>query len=183
MKDKLIKLINACIADDAMFTHQYIEREYIGINENIDEKRTSYIEKAELNGIDIKKSKDKYKYDFGLEKNETYGKFYEIVIGFGKEPQLVIKSMLKGNDKTQQKTLSKSIGYRQTYLFKIPKTFDVTIVTNEYQYELRCGAFAFKIDNDIVEDIFKRIKAKRKELADQKEMSVINERFVKYNID
>lgn len=181
MKEKLLQLIYACINDEDMFSHKYVnDRQYLGINERIDQRITSSIDKIELKGVEIKKNDPKY--DFGMEIKSTYADYYELAIGFGNEPQLTITAVLKGNDKSQKQTIIQSIGTRNYYLCKIPKRFDITLVTDERHYEMRCGSYAFILSDELVKEIYDKIKAKRFDIANKVELATINERFDTYQI-
>ena len=183
MKEKLLQLIYACINDEDMFTHKYIDKEYIGINERINYKITSTIEKIKsISGVTYEWDDKKFDFGFGGKTQYTNTDFYELVIGFGNEPQLTILPVHKYEDNSKQRTIIQSIGTRNYYFCKIPKRFEITVLNMERHYELRCGSYAFIVSEELVKEIYDKIKAKRFDIANKVELATINEHFDKYQI-
>lgn len=188
MKDKLLKLVQACINDNTMYEHTYHASAtakgncYRGINERHTKPRTSYTERTEYKGKQVSINGDSiYNCDL-LPYHTQKMDAYEINIGFGEEPQLSIRPVLKGNKADLPREVIKVEGTVDRWLTRPKIIFDVTVVTEVYHYELRCGNFIYIIDETIVKDFYKQITNKRKEIALQLEVKEINKRFERYDI-
>lgn len=185
MKDKLLELVNACIGDNSMYTHTYIgddsnphAKQYRGINERIEKPRTAYVEDVFYKGESVSSNKE---YQIDTRPFYTQGEGYNITIGFGKEPQITIRSILKGNKASLQKTNHQASGTRNSFFNKNkPCVFDIVVVTESYHYELRCGSFAYIVDDDMVKDFYDIIVKKRVEIKKTEEEKEIDSRLEKY---
>lgn len=189
MKDKLLKLVQACINDNTMYEHTYHASAtakgncYRGINERHTKPRTSYTERVEYKGKEISAISTNSKYYCDLTPYNTQKiNAYEINIGFGEEPQLSIRPVLKGNKADLPRQVIKVEGTVDRWLTRPKIIFDVTVVTEVYHYELRCGNFNYIVDESVVKDFFKQITNKRIEIALQLEENEINKRFKVYGI-
>lgn len=182
MKDKLLKLIEVCIEDKSMYTHTYGENQsYRGINENIVKPRISYVFDAEYEGKSVYSSDKNFEVDLKPYHKQMDG--YSINIGFGKKPHISIIPILKGNKSTQTISQHKVEGTRKNF-FGVKKTvlFDVTIIHEPHHYELRCGSFAYIIEDSVVQEFYERISKKRQEHAQEEEVEVINKRLQEFKI-
>lgn len=181
MKEKLTELIYACINDDNMYKNTYIKDNYVGINERMKSYKTSYVSNVTIKGRDINFHNSSYRVGMSLEPTHTH--LYELAIGFGKAPLLTIYPVR--NMTKDSKTIVQSIGTRTVDglgIFRVSTTFNVTIVTEEREYQIKCGSFAFIIDEAIVRDIHAKINAKRLMIAHSAELAILNERFDKYKV-
>lgn len=180
MKEKLLNLVNACIRDASMYKNTYEgeSKQYRGITERAENPRTAYVSRVLYKGEDVYSNKN-YKVD--IKPFHTQDDGYSITIGFGKEPQIVIRPILKGNRATLETTTHKVSGTRTTFFNgKKPTEFDVVVVNEPQHYELRCGSFAYIIPDSIVKDFYDRIIQKRKDLAKEAEEKEINARLAQY---
>lgn len=184
MKEKLLELVQACINDESMYKPEYVDGQYRGISERITHPRTSYTECVKYKGSEITVNNSISKYICDLtpyHKQEMTG--YEINIGFGKEPLLNIRPVIKGNKASLPKEIVKVEGFINSWLIKYRTFFDVTVITEVYHYELRCGRFVYIIDESVVKGFAEQIAEKRIQLAYQADLKEINSRLTKYNID
>jgi hypothetical protein len=181
MKEKLLQLVKACINDETMYTHTYIDNHYRGINLRHTRPRISYVEKVEYKGQVID-TKDK-RYVVETIGHHKQGDRNLITIGFGKEPHLEIRHVLKGNNKSQVREVIKVEGYIHKWLTRPKVTYDVTIVHEEYHYELVCGEFTFIVEDSVVKELADQISEKRIQLRYKESLSEINNRLIKYNIE
>lgn len=183
MKEKLLKLIQACIQDETMYEHTYHGekgQEYRGLNEGLSNSRISYVPRIEYNGKNAQ-----YIAGFGCDLNpyNKYKEGYRLVVGFGNEPQISITPILKGNGKTFTEKTLKINGVRDNFFGRKRQTvFDVTVRSEEYHYELRCGSYAFIVDEEVIKDFYDQITQKRKDKVIKIELHEINSRFDKYYI-
>ena len=180
MKEKLLLLIEACIKDESMYNHTYENGSYRGINERKRLPRTSFVSLVQYNGKNVYGIKE-YVVDIKPYHTQTDG--LELTIGFGKEPLLTIRPILKGNNNSRPTEVIKVRGYIDKWWGKPWVDYDVTVIREEYHYELRCGKFAYIIDESVVKGFIDQIAEKRIQLAYQADLKEINSRLTKYNID
>jgi hypothetical protein len=183
MKENLLKLINACIENDSMYTHTYDKNSYRGIK-NVWFPRISHVSSVEYCGEYTTNYLDKY--EFNIKSYLTQMEAYCIVIGFGKEPQITINPILKGNATTPEHTKHtkhKVTGKRKNFfgIWK-PAEFDVHVVHEPHHYELRCGSFAYILEDSVVKDFYDRIIERRKEVCLTEEEKEINRRLEEFGV-
>lgn len=186
MKEKLLKLIDACINDISMYTLTYHKNELNpgtncvhGISERIDNLRTAYVSEVKYEGQNAYGDKD---FQFDIKHLDTYMNAYNISIGFGKEPQLLLRSLLN-KSKPMEKVIHQVSGTRKTFFNKNkPVIFDVITFLEPHHYELKCGSFTYIVEDSVVKNFYDRIKQKRKEIATEAELKEINSRLEKYQI-
>lgn len=184
MKAKLLKLIQACIDDKSMYTHTYHDNlargtrnNYRGINETLNAVRTQYINFVEYKGRNIWGSCD-FKYDADNYTNQI--DCYNLVIGFGNEPQIHIGFKTIAEDKNE---VIQVTGTRKNYFGRqVAATFEIGLVKYKYEYTLTCGSFSYPIEESVVKELFDSIKAKRIDIKKQAELDELSSRFSKYYI-
>jgi len=147
MKEKLLKLIEACIEDSSMYTHSYIDNHYCGINEKMSGHRVSYAPIIKFEDKEVScNSKSKFHFDY----RSLYTQIdrYSITIGFGKEPQLSIGSVVR---KDKDSKIIEVQGTYKNFFGKFqPVTLSATVINESYDYELTCGSFKYIIEESIV---------------------------------
>lgn len=173
MKEKLLKLVEACINSNEdglplIFTNTYY-------------KQLTSIVGVKFRGNSVG---GKSGYNVPLRKYEIEEPKFDIDIRFDKQPPLCIKSIVKGNNGNQVITKTTVIGTRKWWItnIKVKTEFEVTIGAKEYHYELRCGSFAYIIDDETVNRFYDMINKKRKDKELKYETDELNERFNKFNI-
>jgi len=177
MKEKLLKLIDACIEDGKFVnTNSNNQTEFIRASKSSVVSSSLYELKYKGENVYFN---DRYKCSINDTKKFTTSIDLEFI--FEKEPSINISFIEKRNEKTY--TTEHKIGKKHLFLWSKDIEFDLIIENTPFQYIMKCGSFEYVLESSVVVDIYDRIIEKRKKYRDQIELNEINKRLKKYNIE
>ena len=177
MKEKLLKLIDACIESPKFVNEKSSNLDnFIGLNRS--SVKSSYLSSLEYKGENVYFN-DRYKCS--LKDIDSYTEVLTINFVFEKEPKIAIYlvEIKHGGSITKQNR----IGKKHLFFYSKDVEFDVATYHPKFQYEMKCGSFNFVLDDLLVKELYDRIIKKRKDHDDQVELNEINKRLKKYNIE
>jgi len=177
MKEKLLKLIYACVEDDKFVGNRGFS-DSISIDSNHVE--ISSVSLIEYNGEKVSLMVFNHRYKCDVKDQTKFIESLSIDFNFSTQPSINIHLVeIKGGVTT---TIERQTGIKRGMFKDKQIEFDLTVVNKSYKYQLKCGHLQYDIDTDVVVDIYNRIIEKRKELKIKEELVVLGKRFEKYKI-
>lgn len=177
MKEKLLKLIDACIESSKFVNEKSSNLDnFIGLDKS--SVKASYLSSLEYKGENVYFND---RYNCSIKDIDSYTEALTIRFVFEKEPSIVIQlvEVKNGGMITKQNRTGK----KHLFLYSKDVEFNVAVYHPKFQYEMKCGSFNFVLDDSLVKEFYDRIIKKRKEHDEQVELNEINKRLKKYNIE
>lgn len=186
MKDKLLKLVEACIEDiemcnntknckDNNFINAYKQKTVLSSITKMSHKGDS----LNVNGTAIYFHKNRNEKIL-ICNSDRYSdtSLVNIYFMFPKQPQISISPVIVKTDFSQEQ-IKRVVGgfFRDTTY-----NFDTTVANYTFGYEIQCGSLKYPIDKEYAEALFDRIVENRKKHIADLELAELNERFKRFNI-